>query len=125
MTIAFWCVFVAGLLPYIAALAAKAGASGYDNNDPRAWLARQEGVRAPANPAQQNGFEAFGLFAAAVLVAHAAQAPQHRVDQLAVVFIAARAVYLPVYLKGWGTARTLVWASGMVATVWIFLAAAG
>lgn len=95
----------------------------YDNKDPRAWLAKQEGIRARADAAQHNGFEAFALFAAAVLVAHAVHGQQHRVDQLAMVFIAARLVYLPVYLKGWGTARTLVWASGMVATISIFLAA--
>lgn len=124
MTIAFWCLFIAALLPYFSSLAAKAGARGYDNNEPRAWLARQEGFRARANAAQQNGFEAFAVFAAAVLVAHAVHGPHARVDQLAMVFIAARVVYLPVYLAGWGTLRTLVWAVGMGATVWIFLTAA-
>jgi uncharacterized MAPEG superfamily protein len=123
MTIAFWCVFIAALLPYTAALLAKLGAPDYNNIDPRPWLANQHGFRARANAAQQNGFEAFAVFAAAVLVAHAVHGPQARVDQLAMVFIAARAVYLPVYLAGWGLLRTLVWTVGMVATVWIFLTA--
>lgn len=123
MTIAFWCIFIAALLPYLSALAAKIGARGYDNNEPRTWLARQEGFRARANAAQQNAFEALPFFAAAVLVAHLVHGPQARVDQLAMVFIAARVVYLPVYLAGWGTVRTLVWAVGMAATVWIFLTA--
>ncbi len=124
MTIAFWCLFIAGLLPYISALTAKLGARGYDNNEPRAWLARQQGYRARANAAQQNAFEAFAFFAAAVLVAHATHGPQARVNQLAMVFIAARLLYLPLYVLGWGRARSLVWAVGMAATVWIFLTAA-
>lgn len=124
MTIAFWCIFIAALLPYLSSFAAKAGARGFDNNEPRAWLAKQEGFRARANAAQQNAFEAFPMFAAAVLIAHLVHGPQARVDQLAMVFIAARVVYLPVYLAGWGAVRSLVWVVGMAATVWIFLMAA-
>ncbi|MEJ0100031.1 MAG: MAPEG family protein [Pseudomonadota bacterium] len=125
MDIAFWCVFIAGVLPYVSALAAKAGARNYDNKEPRAWLAQQQGYRARANAAQQNGFEAFALFAAAVLAAHAMHGPQARVDVLALVFIAARVVYLPVYIAGWGAVRSAVWFVGLGATVWIFLVAAG
>jgi uncharacterized MAPEG superfamily protein len=124
MTIAFWCVFIAGLLPWISAATAKLGARGYDNNEPRAWLARQEGFRARANAAQQNAFEAFGFFAVAVLVAHLTLGPQQRVDQLAMVFVAARVVYLPLYIVGWGKARSLAWAVGLAASVWIFMIAA-
>ena len=89
MTTALWCVFIAGLLPYVAALAAKVGERSFDNNNPRAWLAKQEGHRARANAAQQNSFEAFAFFAVAVIVAHIVAGPQARADQLAMVFIAA------------------------------------
>jgi uncharacterized MAPEG superfamily protein len=121
MTIALWCVFIAGVLPYIASLAAKAGASDFNNQAPREWLSKQGGHRARANAAQQNSFEAFAFFAAAVIVAHITRGPQAQVDTLAMVFIAARALYLVMYLGGWGTLRSLVWAVGMVCTVWIFL----
>ena len=124
MTTAFWCVLIAGLLPHVAALVAKAGVPGFDNNEPRAWLARQQGYRARANAAQQNGFEAVALFAVAVLVAHVTRGQQPQVDLLAMVFVAARVVYLLVYLAGWGTVRSLVWAVGIAATVWIFATAA-
>lgn len=124
MTVALWCVFIAGLLPYAAALTAKAGAPGFDNNEPRAWLAKQTGFRARANAAQQNSFEAFAFFAVAVLVAHVTRGPQAQVDTLAMVFIAARVLYIAMYLGGWGTIRSLVWAVGIIATVWIFLTAA-
>ena len=69
MTIALWCVLVAGILPYVATSIAKAGAERYDNRDPRAWLDRQEGFRRRADNAQRNSFEAFPFFAAAVIVA--------------------------------------------------------
>lgn len=121
MTTAFWCVFIAGLLPYGAALASKLGAADFDNENPRAWQARQHGHRARANAAQQNSFEAFGYFAAAVIIAHLARGPQAQVDTLAMAFIAARVAYIAVYLGGWGTIRSLVWAAGMASTVWIFL----
>jgi uncharacterized MAPEG superfamily protein len=124
MTTAFWCVFIAGLLPLLAALIAKAGGQSYNNNEPRTWLSKQEGFRARANAAQQNSFEAFGFFAAAVVVAHLVHGPSSKVDQLAMLFIAARVIYVPVYAAGWGAVRSLVWLVGMVATVWIFLTAA-
>ena len=123
MTTAIWCVLIAGLLPYIAAAAAKAG-PGFDNNEPRAWLAKQQGFRARANAAQQNGFEAFAFFAAAVLVAHVVRGPQAQVDLLAMVFVVARLLYLAFYLAGWGALRSLVWCVGFGAALWIFLTAA-
>lgn len=124
MTIALWCVLIAALLPYVASVAAKGGAKGFDNNEPRAWLAKQEGRRARANAAQQNGFEAFPFFAVAVLVARVVHGPQALVDVLAMVFIAARVAYLAFYLAGSGSLRSLVWVVGFGATVWIFITAA-
>ncbi len=43
MTIALWCVFIAGILPYVATMIAKSGRHGFDNRAPRQWLAQQEG----------------------------------------------------------------------------------
>ena len=83
MSIAFWCVFIAAVLPYFPALVAKVGGTGYDNNEPRTWLAKQHGFRARANAAQQNSFEAFGFFAVAVLVAHAVHGPMVSVNTAA------------------------------------------
>jgi uncharacterized MAPEG superfamily protein len=76
-TVAYWCVLLAALLPYACAYLAKSGGfgkprsqGGYDNQDPRAWLARQTDWRARANAAQANTFEALPFFFAAVLIAH-------------------------------------------------------
>lgn len=121
MTTAYWCVLVAALMPYVATSIAKAGGERYSNRNPRAWLARQEGVRARANAAQQNGFEAFPFFAAAVIVAHLTQAPQDRIDALAVIFIVARVAYVICYVADWHLARSLVWTIGIVATITLFV----
>lgn len=123
MTTAFWCVLVAGLLPYAATLTAKIGAGGFDNRNPRDWLANQSGFRRRANAAQQNSFEAFPLFAAAVIVAHLASAPQPRVDMLAMVFVVSRLLYIAFYVADLSTLRSLAWFGGIGSAVAIFFAA--
>jgi uncharacterized MAPEG superfamily protein len=125
MTIALWCVLAAGLLPYLATTVAKAGAGGYDNRDPRAWLEQTQGFRRRAHNAQMNSFEAFPLFAAAVIIAHVLEAPQERVDALALIFIAARGAYIGCYLAGWHAARSAVWLIGWLCPIIIFVTAAG
>ena len=70
MTIAYWCVVLVMFLPLIWVGIAKANGSGYDNDRPREWLADQKGRAARANWAQQNSYEAFPPFAAAVIIAH-------------------------------------------------------
>jgi uncharacterized MAPEG superfamily protein len=121
MTTAYWCVLFAGLLPYVATGLAKVGGERYNNRNPRGWLDRQQGFRARANAAQANSFEAFPLFAAAVIVAHLTQAPQERIDGLALMFIAARIGYTVCYVADWHWARSVVWTLGFVVTLTIFV----
>jgi uncharacterized MAPEG superfamily protein len=124
MTVALWCVLAAALLPYLASTIAKAGGERYDNRDPRDWLERQEGFRIRANNAQLNSFEAFPFFAVAVIVAQMLQAPQERVDALAVIFIAARLAYLACYLADWHWARSITWLVGWLACIFLFVSGA-
>lgn len=121
MTTALWCVLAAGLLPYLATVIAKGGAR-FDNRNPRPWLAKLTGWRSRAHAAQLNGFEAFPLFAVAVLVAQQLHAPQPRVDLLALTFVAARIAYLVSYLADWHLVRSAVWAIGIGSAVALFLA---
>jgi uncharacterized MAPEG superfamily protein len=93
MTIAFWTILAAALLPILSAGIAKGGDKTFDNAAPRAWLDAQSGWRRRANWAQQNHLEAFPPFAAAVLVAGIAGAPQHWADALAVAFVVLRVGY--------------------------------
>jgi len=124
MTLAYWCVLIAGLLPVLATVFAKWGLKGFDNNNPRAWLAKQSGFRARANAAQQNSFEAFPFFAAAVIIAHLAHAPQGRIDALAVAFIVLRLLYLACYLADRATVRTLVWGLAYACIIGLFVISA-
>jgi uncharacterized MAPEG superfamily protein len=57
MTIAYWCVLIAALLPYPIIVFAKAK-PGFDNHDPRGWLDNLDGLRGRAYAAHLNSFEA-------------------------------------------------------------------
>ncbi len=120
MTIAYFCILIMGLLPYVAAGIAKKGFEGYDNSAPRQWLAKQTGFRARANAAQANLFESLPFFFAAVIIASIAQAPQARIDLLAVGFVLARIAYLGCYVANWPTTRSIVWSIGILCVVSLF-----
>lgn len=113
-------VLVAGLLPIVCAGIAKRGARDYDNHDPRAWLASQAGRRARANAAQQNSFEAFPFFAAAVALALQGGASVEMVAPWAWGFVALRLAYIHCYLTDRSTLRSVVWLLGLVAVIRIF-----
>lgn len=122
MTIAFWCVLAAAALIYLATGLAKAGGRMPPgaNHSPRQWLDQLQDWPKRAHWAQQNGFEVFPIFAAAVIIAQLAHAPQGRIDTLALSFIGFRVVYLILYLADLAHLRTLAWIGGMVCTVWLF-----
>jgi len=120
MTIAYWCILFMGLFPIVAAGIAKKGFEGYDNGMPRQWLAKQTGFRARANAAQANLFESLPLFFAAVVIASMANAPQNRIDLLAIGFVVARIAYLICYVADWPTTRSIVWLAGLVCVVAVF-----
>ncbi|QWE20906.1 MAPEG family protein [Polynucleobacter sp. AP-Kolm-20A-A1] len=120
MTIAYACVLFMGLFPYVAAGIAKKGFEGYDNSMPRQWLAKQTGYRARANAAQANLFESLPFFFAAVIIAHIANAPQTRIDLLAIGFVVARIAYLVCYVANWPTTRSIVWLAGIACVVAMF-----
>lgn len=124
MTLALWCLLVVSLLPVCCAGLAKWGFRGYDNRNPREWLAKQEGWRARANAAQQNSWEALAMFTAAVLTAHVAGAAQPAVDALAIAFVAARLGYIACYVADRSTLRSLLFIAGAACCIGLFVAGA-
>ena len=120
MTIAYYCVLFMGLLPIVAAGIAKKGFDGYDNSAPRQWLAKQTGFRARANAAQANLFESLPFFFAAVIIASITNAPQSRIDLLAMGFVLCRIAYLICYIANWPTTRSIVWLFGIICVVAMF-----
>jgi uncharacterized MAPEG superfamily protein len=117
MTIAYACLLFMGIFPYVAAGIAKKGFENYDNSMPRQWLAKQTGFRARANAAQANLFESLPLFFAAVIIASINNAPQTRIDLLALGFVAARIAFLICYLANWPTTRSIVWLIGLICVI--------
>jgi uncharacterized MAPEG superfamily protein len=124
MTIAFWMILLAALLPYVTVGIAKFGGSGYDNASPRPWAATLTGWRARAYAAHQNHFEAFAPFAAAVLVASFANASPPLVDRLAIAFVLLRIAYTAIYIRDNAMLRSAAWTLGYVCVIALFLAAA-
>ncbi|EEZ57577.1 hypothetical protein EED79_06035 [Neisseria gonorrhoeae] len=127
MTFAYWCILITCLLPlFCAAYAKKAGGFRFkDNHNPRGFLAHTQGAAARAHAAQQNGFEAFAPFAAAVLTAHATgNAGQATVNTLAGLFILFRLAFIWCYIADKAALRSLMWAGGFACTVGLFVAAA-
>ena len=120
----YYALFIAGLLPYIFAGLAKFGAKEpYDNHDPRAFLANVEGKQRRANNAQLNSFEAFPLFAAAVLVAHqklGTNTDFFMLNVLSLGFVLARVVYGWAYITDRPSLRSLVWFIGLVSACSLF-----
>jgi uncharacterized MAPEG superfamily protein len=125
-TVAYWCVLAAALLPMACAWLAKSQGlfkprhqGGFDNHDPRAWLARQTDWPARANSAQANSFEALPFFIGAVIIAHQLGATQARVDILAVLFITLRIVYVAMYVADLPTIRSAIWTLALLVNVGI------
>ncbi len=124
MTIAFWCVLIAAIMPFILAGISKAGDRSFNNRRPRDWYEHISGYRKRAWWAQQNSFEALPFFAAAVIIAHVAGAAQNTVDFIAILFIAARIAYATCYLADLHLLRSLSWLVGIGSCIALFIVAA-
>lgn len=127
MTLADTCLLIACLLPIACAGIAKSkgfgkptSQGGFDNNNPRQWLANLQGWQARAQAAQMNSFEALPLFIAGVLVAQRLGAPQGTVDALAVAFVLLRVGFIAAYLADRANLRSVVWLLGLGCCVALF-----
>ncbi len=122
MTIAYFCVLLNGILPIIWAGFAKKtlGFKMRDNANPREFLARATGAAQRANWAQQNAWEAFAPFAAAVLIAVQSGVSLETVNLCAVVFTLARVAYGVFYITNKDKLRSSVWMIGMAANMALY-----
>ncbi|MBX8491091.1 MAPEG family protein [Pseudomonas cichorii] len=128
MTVAFWCVLIAIILPIVCAGIAKIGSGRYNNrhnHDPRSFLDSLGGFPKRAHAAQLNSYEITPAFAAAVIIAHiAGNAQLVTIDVLAVLFITSRLLYIIFYVADLATMRSVVWLIGLGAIVGMFVASA-
>ncbi len=121
MTIAEWCVF-GTLLLYLLTIASVKWISHrqFDNARPRDPAFYEDAIRARALGAHQNGIEAFPFLAAAVLLAEFRLAPQHLIDELAILFLIVRVAYVFTYLGNRPTLRSILWSIGFAINAAIF-----
>ena len=124
MTLAYWCVFVAAILPFMWSMSWRWPVYSFrDNLAPRRFEESLTGWRQRAHWAHLNAFENFPAFAAAVIVAQQLHAAQSTVDSLAIAFVAFRVAHGIFYLANIGALRSLAFAGGAVCTIAIFLSA--
>lgn len=121
MTIAEWCVFGTLMLYLLTIASVKwGGHRRFDNAKPRDPAFYEDPISARALGAHQNGIEAFPFFAIAVLLAEFRQAPQHYIDELAVLFLIVRIAYVFTYLGNRPTLRSILWSLGFAINIAIF-----
>ena len=124
LAIAYGCVLIAAVLPYLWVAIAKASGERYNNRNPRAWQARQENPRSNlASAAHHNAFEAFAPFAAAVILAQLARVPDERIATLSVAFIVFRVVHGLMYVANRPALRSLAWVGGLACVVALMIMA--
>ena len=125
MAIAYWCILVAALLPYVWVYVAKSSGERYNNRDPRAWQARQTNPRSlRAHAAHLNGFEAFPAFVAGVLMAQLAGVAPATINALAIAFVVARVLHGALYLANQHYLRSLAWLAGFACAIALIALAA-
>jgi uncharacterized MAPEG superfamily protein len=128
MTVAFWCVLTAVLLPYVcfgvAARTARRAGTPRDNRNPRDFPNLIEGAPKRAWAAHLNSLEALPGFAAAVIIAYLAHASQARADVLAVVWVLARIGHLAFYIADKSTLRSVMQVVSLACVLGLFVVAA-
>ena len=129
MTTPLWCLLIVALLPYLLAFS-----GGYfkmrqfgavDNKHPRQQSLRLEGAGARAVAAQENAWEALGLFTAVLAVLHFANPEAARgatAANLSLGFLGTRLLHPILYLANIDVARSLVFVVGFgcaIGLLWI------
>ena len=128
MTTPLWCLLIASFIPFV-----LAGIGGYlrvqqlgelDANHPRVQAYELRDVAARAYAAQQNAWEALGLFTAAVVTAHLAGADAGSSATAASLFIVARVLHAGAYIADLAPARTVVFIVALGSCIALFYLAA-
>ncbi|MBO6756496.1 MAG: MAPEG family protein [Roseibium sp.] len=119
MPLSIWCILIAAVLPILSVFPAKMSKE-FDNANPRDPDYWRSGFRSRAQAAQANGYEAFPLFAIAVIVGLGQGGDSHWINQLAVLFIGLRLIYIFCYWTNRATPRSVAWTAGFLTTVAIF-----
>ena len=129
MTIPFWCLFIAAVLPYVwysfaAPLRSAQFGQALDTHTPRAQDPKLQGRAARLQGVHLNGLEALTYFGPAVLVAHLAHADATWAARLSVAFIALRLVHAFMYITDRPALRTAFFGVALLTAFALFVLAA-
>ena len=122
MTIGYMCLLICMLLPIFWAGVSKYGYDDikYDNESPRDHLSSLSGKAKNAYNAEQNCYETFPAFAAAVIIAHQIGNDQFMINMLCVVFLLTRILHGYFYITNKGSLRSFVFVLGLITNIWLF-----
>ena len=122
MTIGYMCLLICMLLPIFWAGVSKYGYGDikYDNESPRDHLSSLSGKAKNAYNAEQNCYETFPAFAAAVIIAHQIGNDQFMINMLCVVFLLSRILHGYFYITNKGSLRSIVFVLGLITNISLF-----
>lgn len=115
-------LFIAVLLPILSKVPlaiAQIKTGRYDNRNPRAQQAGLSGFGARTKAAHENSFEALILFTPGVLAIVAMNVATEKAQYAAILFVFARIVYLLMYWIDQHIARSIAWALGYGASLFL------
>jgi len=125
MAIAFWCLLVVVLAPYVLSVLARSQVTRADYvDDPRAYSDRLTGWHRRAHLAHLNAFEAVPGIVAGVMVAEFSGVPQNYIDGIAIAFVILRVLHATFYLVNRPMWRSHAWRLGMICIISLFILAA-
>lgn len=125
ISVAYWCILIAVILPYVWTTVAKSAGERYNNKDPRGWVARQENPRTRyANGAQLNSFESNPVFIGSVLMAQFAGIAESTIAICAIIYVIARVLHGVFYITAQHALRSLVWFVAMGSVFYLIVQAA-
>ena len=129
MTIPFWCLFIAAVLPsawfsLAAPLRARQFGKDFDNHTPRSQEPKLQALASRAHGVHMNSMEALTYFAPAVLVAHLTHADASWSARLCVAFIALRLLHGAMYLADRPPLRTTFFSLALCCAFGLFVLAA-
>jgi uncharacterized MAPEG superfamily protein len=94
-----------------------------NNHHPRDFPNHIEGLAKRAWDAHLNSFESLPGFAAAIIIAHLAHAPQNQIDALGVLWVLARVAYVTFYLADKATLRSTAQFVSLACVLALFIVA--
>ena len=91
-----------------------------DNKEPRVQALKLTGAGARAVAAQSNCWEALAVFSAAILAVTISGVEVQSIARLALVFVALRVIYIPLYIGNMDKLRSLVFLAGFGICMYLF-----